>query len=697
MGHAGGVVTLEEDVLVLGVACVGIAVVIPRHDKTAVGSAGDGRLVLVAVGVGVDAELGAECSAVVAEALGVNTGTAAVLAIAAPGDDVAACAERGDGWLVLRVTRFGVDAEFRTHRHTLGVEALGIHTRAPAVLQLRLPHRDVATVDQACRRRPVLRIRPVGVHALVAKERRCAIGLWRDVDLHHARRAGAAVAVRQADAHRAAGHGCGRGVAVGQVFEHGLHGGHGGGGVEGDDKIGAVRAVAGDGADGHPAVADGVARHAHLPDTQALVAHAELVLQRGGVGKLRRLDVSVAGNDTDPQRAAVEIGAVGVDDAHACIDELGRRVDQIFCIGNRGHHVGEHRCGAGGDAAGRAQHGLEHAVGVVDHTFLVVACPHQHDVVAGQACDVRTELRAGHRGVDEPRPVHARAGCVELLRNDVVATAAQGTGALRVPGDDKAVVVHRGDARHGAAVGRRVLRADQQFAPHFCACCIEALGVDGVAGAEPGGNETAAGKCGHVGAVLVAGRGGVDGNERAELGTGVVEALCRDTVGAGVAAGVAPDSDEAAAGKRGQLRLELRGAACGVECDFGARGNAACRVALRQHVHREGVAGVVAAVGHQEAAVAQAQHSGLVLVADGGGGGAELGPGWRTGRIKALGVHAVAAAAVLAGGAPGDDKATAGQRPDGGCGLVVDGLAVDLEFGACGRAVGVEALREHTA
>ena len=408
---------------------------------------------------------------------------------------------------------------------------------------------------------------------------------------------------------------------------------------------------------------------------------------------MRRLDVAVAGDRADPQRAACEVGRVGVDEADAGIDQLWRSVHEVLGEGDRRCHVGQHRRRRSGDAAGRAQQLLEHAVGVDDRALGVVAVPDDDRVVASQARDVGPVLGAGGGAVDQSRTVDLGTGCVELLRPDVVAAAAQ--AARAVPGDDEAAVAEGGNARV-VAVGREVAGADDDLGPELGAEGVETLRVDDAVVGPPGGDEAATGQCRDVRTVLVARGGGVDGDQAAELVAVVVEALRREAVAAGVAAGVAPECHEAAAAECRQLRLDLRGAAGGVERDLGAERIAGGVEALRQHVVVVAAAGiaVVAAVGNDEAAIRETQHCRLPLVGDDRSVRAELVAHRVARRVVALRVDTVAAAAVLAVGAPGDDEAAAGQRADGRRGLVAQRLAVDLKLGADGGAIGSEALGE---
>ena len=692
--NAGGVVALEQDVAVLGEGGVGVVVVVPGDDETAVGGAGDRGLVLVLVGAGVDQELAAQRGAVIGEALRVDTGAAAVLPVAAPGDDVAAPDQAGHCRFVLAVAGVAVDAELGADRHALRIETLRVDAFAPAVLAGAFPDGDVATVRQARRGRVVLRGRCVGVDALVAEQRRAAVGLGRDVDDHRARDAGAAVAVGQADADGAAGHGRRGVVGVGQVLQHRLHQRHGGVGVEAEHEVGPVQAVAGDGADGHATDADDVAGDTHLPGPVALVADAELVLQRGGVGELRRLDVAVARDHAHPQRAAAEVGGIGVDQADAGIDELRRAVDQVLREGDAGCEVGEHGRCRGDQAARRAQHLLEDAVGVGGVALFVVTRPDHHGLAARQADDLRLVLRAAAQAVEHLHAVDLVACSVELLGHHVLVAAAQGSGGVAVPGDDEAAAIQPGHTGLVVLVAWAVDGVDQQLEADLVARGIETLGLDVVA-VGPHRDEAATAQGRDVHAELAAGCGGVDADGGAHLGASVGEELRHDAAAAGVAAGVGPHRDKAAAAERGQLRLVLRGTAGGVEREFGAEHAAVGREALRQHVVEVRVAGVVAAVGDDESAVRQAQHGRLVLVADGAGGGAELSARRAAVGVVALGVDAVAAAAVLARRTPGDDEAAARQGADGRLGLLVECGRVDLELGADGGAIAGVALCEH--
>ena len=169
------------------------------------------------------------------------------------------------------------------------------------------PRHDVATVGQPRHCRLVLLAALEGVDRLLQAELDRAVDLGAHVDGDRARFAGAAVAISHADAHRAAGNGVAHRVGVAQVLDHLLHGVHCGIGVEQHRELGAIRAVARDGADGHPLVAHRGSHHAHLPRAGALADDAELVLRVQALQPELVLR-AVAGEVVHLKHAAVEVG-----------------------------------------------------------------------------------------------------------------------------------------------------------------------------------------------------------------------------------------------------------------------------------------------------------------------------------------------------------------------------------------------------
>ena len=429
LGHAGGVVALEIDVAVLGEAGV-VIVGAPRHDEAAVGGGRDVGLELAVVGRAVHKEFAAQQRAVVGEALRIDARAAAVLSLGAPGDHVAAAGQRRYYRLGLPVRRIAVDLELGAHRHALGVEALGIDAIAPAVLTVRGPDGDVAAVGQARHLGRLLRAGLVSVDLGVVKQRLCAVVFGGNVDHYRTCHAGAAVAVGHADRHGAGQAGVGEGVGVGQVLDQPLHRYRRGVGIELHGQLGAVDAVADDGADDRAAVAHGVARHADLPGAIALMADAQLVLVVQTLQAELVLQV-VAGQVVDFEEAAVEVGRVDVGQADHRVDELRCRVYGVLAESDARRHINQHRVG------------LAHEVGRVAENLLVDVVVGDRRVVVSPRHGEGTIRQPDHAGrvgvvdvgrVDAQLAVQARSTDIELLCDDL---------AVVQPGDDEATMRQR--------------------------------------------------------------------------------------------------------------------------------------------------------------------------------------------------------------------------------------------------------------
>ena len=688
---AVGVEALEEDVTVAPV----LVRIGPPSDHKAATEAGDDGLILGATGIRVHQEGLAHLQPVRVVALAEHAVAAAVGATAiGPHHDEAAAAQARDRRLDLVVWRVVVHLELVAHRHALRVVALAVDAVAPAVLALRGPHRDVAAVGQPCHRRLALRVRRPGVDHLFLEERAGAIVLGRHLDGDQARRARAAGTVAHLDRHRAGGDRVGHAIGVGQVLDHRLHRLRSGAGVEDHGEVAAGLPVRADGADRHTPVAHRGSGHADLAGAAALITDAERVLRRGLLHQLRLLDVAVAGKHAHHELAAVEVRRVGIGEAHRAIDELRRDVDQVLGEADAGGHI--HQLGRRGahDRARRAQDLREHAVGTRGRGFLVVACPRHDEVAAGEPGDVRHVLGAGDRRVDEGRAVDLVAGSVELLDDHILAAAAREVAG--VPRDHETAVVERGHARV-VLIGTALDRADPDLSSDLRPRRIEALGVDQVVRRPPHHDEAATGQHRDVVTVLVTGDRGRDdllGHRHRAVG---VEDLGEHTVAAAVgAAGVAIDRDELAAGQRLETRIELGVRDGAVEGELAAERAAIGGEALGEHV--VGVVRtrvrVVAAVGHDEAAVGQADHCRLVLVGGRAGVDTELAAYGGTVGPVALGVDA-GTGTVLRIRSPGDDEAAVGKGADRRLVLCAQALAVDLELGAHRRPLGVVALAEH--
>ncbi len=128
-GDAGAIVALGVNPVA---RTVGPALVGPHHDEAAIGVGGDVRVVLVAAGRGIHAELGAKGGTGVAVTLRIDAVAAAILAIGIPGDHETAGVGRHAGRPLIG-TDVAVDAEFAALSHAAGVVALGIDPVAGAV------------------------------------------------------------------------------------------------------------------------------------------------------------------------------------------------------------------------------------------------------------------------------------------------------------------------------------------------------------------------------------------------------------------------------------------------------------------------------------------------------------------------------------------------------------------------------------
>ncbi len=136
---AGGVVLLHHHAPAAAVGAVGIR---PGHHPAAVFQRRDTRVVLGAVDGGIDAELGAHFDARGIVALRVNPGAAQILAFRLPDDDEAAALERGHRRVLLGAVGVGVDLETPAQRRPAGVEALAENTGAVTVSRIVTPDHD---------------------------------------------------------------------------------------------------------------------------------------------------------------------------------------------------------------------------------------------------------------------------------------------------------------------------------------------------------------------------------------------------------------------------------------------------------------------------------------------------------------------------------------------------------------------------
>ncbi len=687
---AAGVVALGQHVV--DVARRGVAVVAAvGDDEAAVREPHHSRLVLVAGGAGIGQELPPDLGPAGVVDLRIDAVAGTVeSALVGPHHHVAAVGQGSDFRLGLSPQGITVDLELGPHRSALGVVALTVDAVAGSILGVGAPYHHVAAVVgplQAGHHRNVLLVRLVGVHLPLTKQLYRTVHFRRDVDLHGARRAGAAGAVAHLNADEAGARGVGRGIGVGQVFDDRLDGLSRRVGVEIDHQIGAVGTIAGDGADHRAAVADVAARHPHLPSAIAFVLDGDLILVEGMIRLvLARRD---AGHHQLP---AVEAGGIGIGELDRTVDQLRRGIDQVFAEGDAGHHVHQFRRRRTGDGTRRAHDLAEDAVGVGGVAFLVVPRPGDHEVAAREPGDVGVVLGAGDGAIHQGRAVDLGAGGVELLDEDVLGAATRTT--IHVPGHHEAAAVQR---RHPGEVvgGRRIDGADLEFAPGLGPGRIEALAVDVVVRRPPYRHVAASAQGRHVVArLLTAHRGGGHLLDRRNAAVGIEELGKHAVAAAVVAAGVAVEGDELSSPQGGQARVVLGAAGGAVEGEFRRQRVAAGVKPPGQRIVPAEIGGilVVAAVGDDEAAVRESDHRRFVLGARGRRARQELPPDLGPAGVVDLRIDAVAGTVQTALVGPHHHVAAVGQGGDFRFDLSPQGIAVDLELGPHRSALGVVAL-----
>ena len=649
-------------------------------------------MVLAARGGGVDGEVPAYRAAVAVEQLADRAPARAVgAADVLPDDDVAAVGQGRDLRELLRAARGRVDTHLVADGHASPGVALRIDAGAATVLAGAGPGDDVAAVGQHRHLGVLLRAFAVGVDAAqaLAIDQRCAVQAGRDVDRHGIRGRAAAVAIGDAQAHRAAEGRALRRAAVGEALHHGLHGLDTGVDVEIDAQRAAVAAgqPGGQGADGHTAVADGAAGHADLPRAVADVAHAQLV---AGLAALHVEQV---------ESAAVEVGRVGVHQGHGGVDQLRGRIDEVLGEGDATGEIAQHGAGLPRQRGRVAEELLRDAVGVVAAvTRGRIVGVSDDEAAAGEPGDGRLVLGAVRARQQLALAVDGHAGVGELAHEHIRRRA--GVGAVAVPADHEAAAGQPGDGWLVLAAGRGFV--DEEFAAHLGASGVEDLRVHAGAGAvlvvaAPGDDEAAVGQQGHRGLVLVADRGGVDDEGVAEgAGGGVVQPAEDAQAGAVVAAGVLPDDDEVAVGigrHVGQLlRAGLGTASHHADACFCRDEGAGVVVALEVDV--EAAAARLAGRPHHREPTGIAGHGIVVLGAGAGGVHQELPAHGQAIGVVALAVDAPAAG-VVGAVLPGDDPAPAARAGEpGDMGVVLRAACgtVDTDLTAHRHAHGVVAL-----
>ena len=316
---------------------------------------GELDVLLVGAGLGVHAEVGrADGRAGGVEALGEDARAGDVGRL--PAHHEPAVVQRRHRGIVLPAGLGAVDAELVAlacgeRRPVAGervaerVHPLGEDPAARGVVAL--PDHDEGAVGQGGDGRLVLCAGGGCVGALLAAEGRGRVGAGLDPHPHQHRIGRAAVAVGQLHAQRAHRLGVVGDVAVGEVLDQQLH--HLGRRRRGERDLErrARLPVAHDGPDHHAVHRD---RTSAVDRDARALAQAEDVL-RQVVGRVDLLDQRRRQLDVrDQQRAAVEVGAVGVGDRRRAVgvDQLGDAVDGVLDVDDLGvdalhHRVAAHR------------------------------------------------------------------------------------------------------------------------------------------------------------------------------------------------------------------------------------------------------------------------------------------------------------------------------------------------------------------
>ena len=123
--------------------------------------------------MGIDAELGSGCGAVCIEALRIDTRAAAILTVRAPHDDEASISRRRNIRFVLITGGACIDTKLGANSRTRIAVTLSLDTQATTVGSIGRPSHDEAAVIGG-QRRLVLLTGRVGIDALFAAERRSA-------------------------------------------------------------------------------------------------------------------------------------------------------------------------------------------------------------------------------------------------------------------------------------------------------------------------------------------------------------------------------------------------------------------------------------------------------------------------------------------------------------------------------------------
>ena len=278
----------------------------------------------------------------------------------------------------------------------------------------------------------------------------------RDVDVDRRCSTDTAIAVVQAQGHRA---GRGRGVVgggVGQVLDQAFDRLRRGRRIETHRQVAAIGAT-GHGADGDAAVADRIAADTDLTWGIPDMADTELI-GRFPVFHVKQL-----------KAAAAEVARVGINQADCRIEDLRRAEDHGLGKAYGGRQVAQYRRRAGARKSGRiAEQALEDLVGVVAAIVgATVARVRHHEVAIAEVGYRRMVLLA----TDDRTARTDLAFCVDRLTAGivfadigvVVSAGAADVVVIVMPGDDKTAGRQTGNVSLVLSRGRGFVDAE------FCA------------------------------------------------------------------------------------------------------------------------------------------------------------------------------------------------------------------------------------
>ena len=506
--RAGVVEALQHDVVP---TATGVRVGGPHCGKTGRHAAAafiscHHAVVLVAAGRGIEQNRAAIGTTGCVIKLAVDAVTRDLGGVVLPGDDETAVGQARHMGVILNAAGSGVDLELRAHRHAAGAISLGIDAVVAAVLAVGGPDDHVA-IQQLGDLWIVLCAHRVGVDLLLTIGQGCTVELLRDVDGQYIGRAGAAVTVGDAQAQGTTGIGAGLGVAVAQALHHLLHhfGGDQSAVVEVDAQVGAVDTAV-DRADGGAAITDGIAGHADLARQISLMDHPQLVL--GGS----------TGEEVEVQPAAIEVGRVGVGQAHCRVDDLQAGVDQVLVKGDGADEVDQLRVGLSRHFGCGAEDLLGDLVGGVATVIdgYVVGIRHHIVAVAQVRNGGQVLLVAGRVGYHRQLalPVDGDAARGEFADVDVVVAAcAAAVVVIVVPRDHE--TAGRKASHSGLVLPAVGSFVDQKLGADLRSGAVVALAINSRAGTilvvrTPHHDKAVVRQCCDAGFVLRTGSEGID-------------------------------------------------------------------------------------------------------------------------------------------------------------------------------------------